>query len=358
MAVTGQAALAVEVTTEQSEGSSVNSERSYSGKTNKEDKDSTGHKRSKSHTTGSDLTTTDSAKRSATGTRGHSLDTQASLMMLFEATLDELAPLPPVMPGDIGLSAETSPSWIDTVIGHQINPHMATSNAPLRDAGVNLDTVTRYALDVANRGAIAAQAARYLADDIARLGGKKPAKGGEFEITVLGADDLERLAGGAVRRVFDKSGKPIITDPDLKRKFKSIKDRIERGRDTWRFAGAIDKMTPGGGVELQLAIAPTLAASGAKWYAPTDSSFGGYSVAYKVSSSWSLADSLEALKSDSRYTKQALELSAYCERLDATGHNQEAAATRKQAVEASEHNKASLNPFKFLHMPGAGGGGE
>lgn len=349
LALAGQA-RAVEVGSEQDEGATNHIEDSNTSKKNMEKKRTDGSKRTGTRTTGSDQTTSATKKKGSTATRSHSLDMQASLMMLFEAPLDELAPLKPILPGDVGLTAQIQPGYIDTVKASLLK-EAAASNAGIASVGADQEALTRYALDVADRGAIAAQAARYLADDIAELQKKRPAKAGEFEITTLGADDLERLARGAVKRVF-QAGPPAYHDRDIAAKLESIKRRIEAGRGSWRFAGSTEKLTPGGGVELTLAVAPHLAASGVSWYSPNNSSFGGYSVSYKVSSAWSLADSLEALKSSSKYSKQATELAAYIESIEAKGMSKEAAMLRKQAVEAAAKNKASINPLKYLHMPG------
>lgn len=152
----------------------------------------------------------------------------------------------------------------------------------------------------------------------------------------MGYDDFVMLADGALNRAIQNG----ITNQTITR----MHDRAIADTSHCQFERSIENIKCGSTL-ITISTKPTLIISGVTWYGDK---FAGYQGVYKVSRSWSYQDAIEKLKSVSKYSKMAHEVSKFAEEMESKGRSKEAALVRKKAWELAKSGKQVVSPTKFM----------
>ncbi|WP_281184734.1 hypothetical protein [Trichlorobacter lovleyi] len=230
-----------------------------------------------------------------------------------------------MLPVDFGLAAKAEDTgWVNTTEQSWLDQQAKSGGrvASFADEAA----LRRYINTVASFGARAGQAQILLNSWITKIGGVRKSKGGDYEITGLGADDLVSLAAAAWIQAEN------VTD----RRIKQDLDRILADKTPCRLAGDTSKVQCGVTV-IQLNAPPELRFRAVEWYG---GAFAGINATYKVSSSWSWQKALEDSTGSSSFTRRT------ADELEAQGNAFDATMTRKQAVERSKSNKSTFSSGK------------
>ena len=91
---------------------------------------------------------------------------------------------------------------------------------------------------------------------------------------------------------------------------------------------------------ISIASKPQLFVSNSAWFGDK---YAGIASAYKVSKNWSYADAVEKLKSTSRFSKVANEVSRYAEELESQGKTKEAVMVKKKLFELAKSGKQNVS---------------
>ena len=230
-----------------------------------------------------------------------------------------------MLPVDFGLAAQNDDSgWVNTTDQGWLE-QQAKSGRKV-SAITDESALRRYINTVASFGARAGQAQILLKNWINKIGGVQKAKGGEYEITGLGADDIVSLAAAAWLQAEN------ITD----RRIKQDLERILSDKTPCRLSGDVANIACGAMV-INLAAPPSLRFRTVEWYG---GAFAGISTSYKVSSAWSWQKALEDSTGSNSFTRRT------ADELEAQGNAFDATMTRKRAVERSRTNKSTMSSGK------------
>ena len=160
-------------------------------------------------------------------------------------------------------------------------------------------------------------------------------------ITNAGYADVVSIAKAAFRKaLMDTPAKGIFND----RRIDEIREMSFKDETPCRFAGTPEKIQCGS-TTITISTKPTVMVLGIEWFGQ---SFAGYKATYKVSKAWSYQDAIERLKSTSKYSKFAHEVSKYAEELESQGKTKEATYVKKKAFEIAKSGKQAVSPAKFL----------
>lgn len=245
----------------------------------------------------------------------------------------------PQLPRDFGLSAEYRPGVIDMIRADYLTK-AAQSNNYIKDiVGLMKEIeVLSYRNCLAHYGATIAQAYLYLTSDLNDLKiSVSKDENGNIAVKGMGYDDFIILADSALQKALHG-----ITNSTIKRTY----DRATQDNSPCQFDRSIENIKCGSSLII-LGAKPQLYVSGVQWYGDR---FAGYQGAYKVSKLWSYQDAIEKLKSTSKYSKFAHEVSKYAEELESQGKTKEATLVKKKAWELAKSGKQAVSPSKL--MPG------
>lgn len=302
-----------EVTSESGRGQQQGQDRMMSIKKSIENKVSDTKSRGVESTSGR------SSKNSGSVGGNSSLDLHIPARVLIPEDIDYM------LPADFGLAARSDDSgWVNTTEQGWLE-QQAKSGRKV-SAIADESTLRNYINTVAGFGARAGQAQILLNNWISKIGGVRKAKGGDYEITGLGADDLVSLAAAAWIQAEN------ITD----RRIKQDLDRILLDKTPCRLSGDVANIACGATV-INLAAPPSLRFRTVEWYG---GAFAGINATYKVSSSWSWQKALEDSTGSSSFVRRT------ADELEAQGNAFDATMTRKQAVERSRSNKSTFSSGK------------
>ncbi|MDA8338366.1 MAG: hypothetical protein M0Z70_03575 [Nitrospiraceae bacterium] len=243
----------------------------------------------------------------------------------------------PKLPRDFGLSAELRPGVIDTIKADYLSK-AAQSNSYIKDnVGLMGEiAVQAYRNCLAAYGATIAQAYLNLTADLNDLKASvSKDENGNITVRGMGYDDFIILADAALQKALKD-----ITNSTIKRTY----ERATQDNSPCQFDRSIENIKCGSSLII-LGTKPQLFISGVQWYGER---FAGYQGAYKVSKSWSYQDAIEKLKSTSKYSKWASEVSKYAEELESQGKTREATLVRKKAWELAKSGKQSVSPAKLI----------
>jgi hypothetical protein len=154
---------------------------------------------------------------------------------------------------------------------------------------------------------------------------------GNIVVRGLGYDDFVDMANEALDRTI-KGG---VTAKRLK----AQADRLMSSKVPCRFDKTVDSVQCGS-MLMTLGTAPQLIAENIKWYGD---SFAGFQGSFKVSTGYSLTDSLEKLASTSEYSKIAHDVQAYAEEQKNKGKGLEASYAKKKLVDYSQSGKTGMD---------------
>lgn len=329
-------AFAADYSSDTGSDSKQSEDKSLSIKNSRDNKDSTTTKKGRSTSIGRDKQRSSTDKESGTVGSNDGLDITLPAPMLFV----DWQPPTPRLARDFRLTGDLGGGMINTTYQDYL-AQAARVNKPVADITDEAD-IRRYLIEVAEAGAVLGQAQIYLQTDTAKIGKIKRDKDGTVEVQGLGQDDLLNLAAGALKRAQRQ-----ISDARIKLQLAKIK----KDPMPCRFAGEPSLIQCGQAV-LTLGAPPVLKITGMPWYSADGfhTGFAGVSATYKVASSWSWSKALEEAKSDSKFSKFAVEASTAAEHLEAEGKSLEAAMSRRKAVEKMQASKQGLSAGKF--MPG------
>lgn len=298
-----------------------------------EQRDSSGKRKSKSVSTGSDRTSSNSNRHSATEGLSNTADVSLSLDALFAGKILQLEQTTPPfskcqilsypkLPADFGLSAERRDGGIDTIKSQYLSAY-ATSNGAVGSVA-DVVAIKNYRDCLAEYGAAIGQAYLYITQDIKELGitGQN--------IDKMGYDDFISIAEAAM----DKTISGEIKSKGIKRLY----DQAINDKSTCYFENAINTVKCGASV-INIASKPVLTVAGVQVFG---TAFSGFSGSFRVSRNWSLSDVIENMKSISKYSKFASEVSTYAEGMESQGRSKEAAAARKKAIELTSGADRSI----------------
>ena len=320
-------------------------EQSQSLKKSQEEKDTKGKRKADTTTKGRDVTDSDTIKAIGQAMSQSGADVTLPLEAVF---LDRIAEMEknaepfvtcriatnPKLLRDFGLSAEIRQGVIDTIKADYLSK-AAQSNNYIRDL-TNEQAIRQYRNCIATYGATIAQAYLYLTADLADLQvSVSKDKDGNIEVKGMGYDDFIILADSALQKALQG-----ITNSTIRRTY----DRATNDNSPCQFDRSIENIKCGSSL-IVLGTKPQLYVSGIQWYGER---FAGYQGAYKVSRSWSYQDAIEKLKSTSKYSKWASEVSKYAEELESQGKTKEATLVRKKAWELAKSGKQAVSPSKLI----------
>ena len=333
------------------------------GKTQKHEKEQTqsmrrtqekrktkGKRKSTTSSTGVDKQAADTLKQLGQAMQSHGFEITVDLKGLF---LDRIAELEkrsrrpfcdckiatkPVLPRDIGLSAEIAPGVIDTIKAQYIS-QAAQYNAPVTDLA-DEQAVRHYIQCLSYYGALIGEAYLNLNHDLQALDALQKDKSGKITVSGIGYDDLCVLADGALKQAMVRIKNPYI---------QTLYSQAQRAKSECVLAGAPEKIRCGT-VTLILGPVPQLDVLGVRFF--SENTFAGFSATYRVNASWSYSDVLEALRSTTRYRKFAEDVAQYSERLVALGRAREAVMLKKKAFELAKTGKQVISPSRLI--PGLG----
>ena len=329
---TATASFAADTSHDTSADSKESKEKSISTKGSTDKKDSESTRKSRTKSKGKEKTKSTSKRESGTLGKNASLDLSISGRSLFTNDVRYKLPV------DLGLSAQHKNGVIDLLRQDWIR-HCAAANATVTEADANEAALRTYLGEVARMGATIGQALIYLQQDIPLIGKMQKTKTGEIEITGLGANDLQLLAAGAFKRAEAK-----ISDLRILSQLSAITSNTE----ACRLVGGVEQnmRIQCGQATITLSSPPDLVYQGTPWYG--SNGYSGISASYRVSSSWSWSQALEAAKTDSQFARYATEASDSSEHMESEGKSLEAAMTRRQAVDWMRANKTNMGAGKFM----------
>ncbi len=300
-----------------------------------ENRDSSGKRKSKSTSTGGDSTQSRSNRQSVTENQNSSADVSLGLDVLFASRLLQLeestAPFStcriltsPKLPADFGLSGAI-PGGNDPNHSQYLSVYATNNGAVGATKYVgNLAAIKQYRNCLAEYGAVIGQSFLNLTSDLEELGI------GDKDIKALGYDDFIQIAEAAMNKAITEG----ISNNGIKRLYlQAINDK-----PACFFDASITNIKCGSTVTT-ISSKPVLMVAGAQMFG---SSFAGYQGSYRLSRSWSLADAIEKMKSNSKYSKFANEVSRYSENMESQGRSKEAAAARKKAMELTQGSDKSI----------------
>ena len=338
-------AFALDTSTDTSKTKKTDKEQSQSLKKSQEEKESKGKKKSDTSSTGVDRQTQEAIKAIGQAMSQSGADVTLPLEAVF---LDRIAEMEmtaepfktcriatqPKLSRDFGLSAEIRPGVIDTIKADYLSK-AAQSNNYVRDL-TNEQAVRQYRNCLVQYGAVIAQAYLYLTADLNGLQiSISKDKDGNIEVKGMGYDDFIILANAALQKALQG-----ITNSTIKRTY----DRTVSDNSPCQLDRSIENIKCGSSL-IVLGAKPQLYVSGIQWYGDR---FAGYQGSYKVSRSWSYQDAIEKLKSTSKYSKWASEVSKYAEELESQGKTKEATLVKKKAWELAKSGKQSVSPAKLI----------
>jgi hypothetical protein len=324
---------AADLSVDSSQDQKIGKDKSVAAKSSSETRDSKTKRKSYTKSKGGDSNISQSHKFAAAMDKQNSLDLQLPIAALFlqDTQLWKTS-------ADFGLGGDMGDGVIFAT-AQEYQAALAKANGKIADAKINESAIKEYLLDVARQGAMIAQAAIYLQDDVAAVGQLTRRHDGSVEIRGLGSDDLKVLAGGAI----SKASKGL-SDARLALTMARIAKEVRGG--VCRFGGDIG-LIKCGAVTLQVVTPPILKFNGVPWFGAQEG-FGGITGSYRVASNWSYSQALEKIKSDSEYSRWASEISTAAEELESRGKSREAIITKRKAVEKVVNSKAGLSVAKFL----------
>ena len=340
-------AFALDTSTDTGKIKKTDKEQSQSLKKSQEEKDTKGKKKADTTTTGVDRQTQEAIKAIGQAMSQSGADVTLPLEAVF---LDRIAELEnstepfrscrittnPKLSRDFGLSAEIRPGVIDTIKADYLSK-AAQSNSYIRDIA-DEPSLRQYRNCLAIYGATIAQVYLNLTADLNDLKASvSKDENGNITVRGMGYDDFIILADAALQKALKD-----ITNSTIKRTY----ERATQDNSPCQFDRSIENIKCGSSLII-LGTKPQLFISGVQWYGER---FAGYQGAYKVSKSWSYQDAIEKLKSTSKYSKWASEVSKYAEELESQGKTREATLVRKKAWELAKSGKQVVSPSKL--MPG------
>ncbi|MEM7828464.1 MAG: hypothetical protein QW561_03910 [Candidatus Aenigmatarchaeota archaeon] len=337
--------FALDTSIDTSKTEKTDREQSQSLRKTKEQRDTKGKRKADTTATGVDKQTQEAVKAIGQAMSQGGADVTLSLEAVF---LDRIALLEedvepfrtckiitkPRLPRDFGLSAEVSRGVIDTIKAEYLSK-AAQSNSYVRDVADERELI-QYRNCLAAYGAIIAQAYLYLASDLDDIkAGVSKDKDGNIEIRGIGYDDFVVLADLALQRALHR-----ITNSTIERTY----ERLIQDSSACQFDRSIENIKCGSSLII-LSSRPQLYISGVEWYGER---FAGFQGTFKVSKAWSYQNAIEKLKSTSRYSRFAHEVSQYAEELESQGKAKEAMLVRKKAWELAKSGKQAISPNRLL----------
>ena len=341
-----RSALALDVGVDVDKGRRIERDKTISTRNSQEQRQSSGTKKSETTSTGTDQNDQETIKQASRLQATSSLDISIPLGNIFLpglAMLEQSSPIlkakilsNPRQPADFGLSAEIQPGVIDSIKADLLSK-AAASNGTVTSVGGDNARLRAYRDSLALYGVIVAQAYLNLSSDLAALNaGVTRDKDGNIQIHNLGYSDLLTLADGALLRAVDK-----ISDKRLCRLYQTV----ENDKTPCRFAGSTTEIQCGSAT-ITVSGKPTLTALGETIFSSTN--FAGFSGNYKISSGWSYDQALEQLKSTSKYSRMAKEVSKYADNLESKGRVRDAVLVKKMAWHQAKSGKTSLSLGKLI----------
>ena len=343
--------FALDTSTETGKTQRQDFERSKSLKKSKEEKESRGKRKSDTITTGIDKQTQETIKAIGQAMSQSEADIVLSLETIF---IDKIAEFEstntsentklfktckiitqPKLAKDFGLTAEVRSGVIDVIKADYLSK-AAMSNSYIKNI-TNEQALKDYRNCLTAYGAIIAQAFINLTEDLADLKiAVSKDRDGNISVNGLGYDDFILLANAAL----DKAIQTDITNQTIKR----ISERALNDNNFCQFDRSVENIKCGSSLII-LGTKPQLYISGIHWFGER---FGGYQGSYKVSKAWSYQDAIEKMKTTSKYSKFASEVSRFAEDLESQGKTKEAMLVRKKAFELMKSNKQAVSPAKLL----------
>ncbi|WP_306534055.1 hypothetical protein [Geobacter sp.] len=307
-------------------------ERSGSIKRSRDNKDSKGNRTQRSRSTGTDKQVQDALRKVRQAMQSSSADVQMSLEAVFLNKILELEETAesfkscrvmsnPRLPASFGLSAELAPGAIDSIKSQYLQ-QLAASNGRVSDVADEQE-ILQYRDCLALYGAFIGTAYLNLTGAVEQL---------KSDSGTIGHDDILKLAAEALDKALAKG----VTEA---KGVKALHERILKAQGPCFFDSSVTNIKCGFS-SLVLGGKPQLYAGSIPIYG---AGYSGFTGTYRVSRAWSYSDAIEALKSTSKYSKIATDVSTYTEKLESNGKAYEAALIKKQAIKAVFSHKKNLN---------------
>ncbi|QEM69505.1 hypothetical protein FO488_15970 [Geobacter sp. FeAm09] len=262
----------------------------------------------------------------------------------------------PLFPANVGLGASSGKYSIDETRKGYLHSQ-AGNSARLLAVGGDEAAVIAYAHDLAILGAIIGQAYLFLADDISALQTKIAEAEGrkgrsrlisaplrdatgrprpvEAEITEIGAEDFQRMALGALIKVFREGIKDTWVK-SMSNRLLSISDEsgcvLKGAIDTVRVSCGPAILTFGNPAVLEIA--------GIQW---AGTAFAGFEGRYRLSSAWSYSETLDHLQSIGKSSRIASDYAKRSEDSLSKGKSVDAVWDLREGVERSAKSSNSVN---------------
>ncbi|MFZ6007204.1 MAG: hypothetical protein ACOYU2_06065 [Nitrospirota bacterium] len=340
-------AIALDTSADTGKTKKTDKEQSQSLKKSKEEKESKGKKKADTTSIGIDRQTQEALKEIGQAMSQTGADVTLPLEAVF---LDRIAQLEkdtepfrtckvataPKLGRDFGLTGETHPGVINVVRSENLEAAAKANSYITSIPFADEQAIKAYRYCLASYGAVIAQAYLYLTADLNDLKvSVSKDESGNISVKGIGYDDFIILADSALQKALQG-----VTNSTIKR----IYDRALNDNSPCQFDRSIENIKCGSSLVI-LGAKPQLYISGIQWYGER---FAGYQGSYKVSKSWSYQDAIEKLKSTSKYSKWASEVSKYAEELESQGRAKEATLVRKKAFELAKSGKQAISPNHLL----------
>lgn len=321
-------------------------EQSQSIRKSIEERDSSGKRKSKTTSKGTDHQTADIVKAIGQAMNQTAADVTLPLEAIF---LDKIAELEastdpfrtcniataPRLPQDFGFYGEQNDDVVNLTAIQNVQS-FAHANTGISSIG-DEKKVKDYRNCLAYYGAVIGQAYLYLSQDLDTVkAGVSKDKAGNVAVKGIGYDDFITIADAALKRALEGLENQTI---------RRIYDRAIKDNTACRFDRTVESIKCGSTL-LTLGAIPKLAVGGIHVYG---GQYMGYQGSYRISKSWSYQDAIERLKSTSRYSKFATEVSKYAEELESQGRTKEATMVRKKAWDIARTGKQAVSPASLLH---------
>lgn len=344
---------AIDVSTDTSKTQKEDTDESQTQKKSIDKKESEGNRRSRNRSIGKDITESESIKGIEQAMKSRSIDVSQSLEVIFIPLIADAETVGrepfascriatrPKLPADFGLTAQISPTMIDSIKADWLNK-AAASNAKV-EAGTERG-IHEYKKCLAYYGLVIAQAYLNLSDNLKDVGAQViQDKGKDLifnHVNDLSLPDFNSLAEAAFEKAVDQVEEGQVSTDRIKTYKRVIADV------PCYFNGAVEKINCGGGT-LTISAPPQLQYGGLQVYG---SGFYGFQGTYKISSNYSYSNALEDMQSVSKYRKWVKEVSQFAEALRSKGLAKEAVYVEKKAWELAKSGKVGVSPSKL--MPG------
>ena len=279
-----------------------------------------------------DKTTSDQVRKLGQAINNRGIDIELPLQVLFLDILSRWEEekrnitswqilTEPALTRDFGLSSEIRPGMIDTVKSDYLQ-RAASGNALLSSVYANETALKDYIKSLAFYGCLVGQAYLNLQEDLSDLGIKTVKDDADMISGNIAYDDFIVLAEGALEKALKEGFSGTV---------KTLYESILRDQVPCQFDGSVDRVKCGRCIVV-LTAPPSLSALGRFVYG--NDSFAGFKGTYRISSGMSFQKAIEELKSTSRASKFAREVTKTKEDLIAQGQAKDAVMLTKVAFES------------------------